>query len=374
MSISYRSAIPENNKASYSDFDTIDFVMTYENQSLVMGSVRLEAEVEVLQNGLPLNNNANVAKDIKYDRHVGGHSFVESIQTEVLSEVIENITEYPRMVKQYSVARDNQGDMFNSSRVCEMKMPQDPMTTIMLQGEEPPAQNANPLRENPDFSVKLDFILNSRDETLMPYAKTGAIRVSVNLARLNSCLYGNDVDGNTTYSLKNVRLVYKATDDMPEDMNAPIVVRKRQCIKQSIETPLANIQAQVPSANVEAFSASFQLQSKENTPKNNNLALEKIPELSELQFLFNDSTNQAITYLMRSNSEVLYHYIEALGFTGRNQVAVENMNSNEGYGVGYRFNQPISLMNQKLSVQINSKISNARKMVIYMFFHSVMEI
>jgi hypothetical protein len=373
MSISYLSAIPENNKSSYSEYDTVDFMMTYENQSLVMGSVRLEGEVSVTHNGLPLNNVANKALDIKYDRHVGGHSFIESIQTEVLSEVIENITEYPRMIKQYSVARDNQGDMFNSSRVCELKMPQDAMTTVMLHGEEPPEQNANPIRENPDFSIKLDFVLNSVDEELLPYGRTGAIRVSVNLARLNSCLYGNDCDGNTRYTLHNLRLVYKATKDMPEG-NSPVVVRKRQCIKQSIQTNLANVQAQVPSANVEAFSASFQVQSKENTAKNNNLDLEKVPDLRELQFLFNDSTNQAITYLMRANSEVLYHFVDALGFTGRNQIAVENMNSNEGYGLGYRFDSPISLMNQKLSVQINSAISNSRPLVIYMFFHSVMEI
>ena len=373
MSITYLSAIPENNKSSYSEYDTVDFMMTYENQSLVMGSVRLEGELQVHQDGQPLNAVANVDKKIMYDRHVGGHSFIESIQTEVMSEVIENITEYPRMIKQYSVARDNQGDMFNSSRVCELKTPYDAMTTLILQGEEPPVQNTNPLRNNPDFSVKLDFVLNSVDEELLPYSRTGAVRVSVNLARVNSCLYGNDVDGNTSYTLHNLRLVYKATDDMPEN-NSPVVVRKRQSIKQSIQTPLSNIQAKVPSANVEAFTASFQVQNKENTAKNNNLDLEKIPELRELQFLFNDSTNQAITYLIRSNSEVLYHFVDALGFTGRNQLMVENMDSNEGYGVGYRFEKPISLMNQKLSVQINSAISNSRPLVMYMFFHSVMEI
>jgi hypothetical protein len=373
MSITYLSAIPENNKSSYTEYDTVDFVLTFENQSLVMGSLRLEGDVLVTQDGQPLNNVANVDKKIMYDRHVGGHSFIESVQTEILNEVIENLTEYPRMIKQYSVARDNQGDMFNSSRVCELKTPYDAMTTFILQGEEPPAQNANPLRENPDFSVKLDIALNSVDE-LLPYARTGAIRVSLNLARVNSCLYGNDVDGNTRYSLHNLRLVYKATDDMPESPNAPVVVRKRQCIKQSIQTGLANIQAKVPSANVEAFSASFQVQSRENTAKNNNLDLEKIPDLRELQFLVNDSTNQAVTYLIRSNPEALYHFVDALGFTGRNQLMVENMDSNEGYGIGYRFESPVSLMNQKLSVQINSSISNSRPLVMYMFFHSVMEL
>jgi len=214
--------------------------------------------------------------------------------------------------------------------------------------------------------------LNSVEE-LLPYSKSGPIRVSLNLARTVGCLFGNDVDANTSYSLSNLRLVFKATDAMP-DSKDPIVVRTRQCIKASLSTPLANVQAKVPSANVEAFTASFQVQSDENTLKANNLTLEKIPQLQELQFLFNDSTNEAITYQVRSDAEAIEHYLDAMGFTGRNQVNRDNMNNNEGYGIGYRFDHPISLMNQKLSIQINSAISNSVPLVMYMFFHSVMNL
>lgn len=372
MSVSYLSAIPENNKASYGEYDTIDFVMTFENQSLVMGSVRLEADVAVRQNSLPLSNVANYEKQIMYDRQVGGHSFIESISTEMRGEILENITEYPRMVKQYAVARNNQGDMFNSSRVCELRCPTDTMTIATLHGEEPRTQLTSAVRADPDMSIKLDCLLNSVEE-LMPYSKSGAIRVSINLARTPSVLFGNDVDVNTSYTLSNVRLVYKATDAKPAS-NDPIVVRTRQCIKASLSTPLANVQAKVPSANVEAFTASFQIQANENTLLNNNLTLEKIPQLSELQFLFNDATNEAITYQIRSDSQAIDHFLDAMGFTGRNQVNRDNMNNNEGYGIGYKFDTPISLMNQKLSVQINSAISNSQPLVMYMFFHSVMNL
>jgi len=372
MSISYLSAIPENNKASYGEYDTVDFVMTFEGQSLVMGTVRLEADVAVRQNSLPLNNVANYEKEIMYDRQVGGHSFVESISVEMRGEILENMVEYPRMVKQYAVARNNQGDMFNSSRVCELRCPTDTMTIATLHGEEPRTQLTSAIRADPDMSIKLDCMLNSVEE-LLPYSKSGPIRVSLNLARTVGCLFGNDVDANTSYSLSNLRLVFKATDAMP-DSKDPIVVRTRQCIKASLSTPLANVQAKVPSANVEAFTASFQVQSDENTLKANNLTLEKIPQLQELQFLFNDSTNEAITYQVRSDAEAIEHYLDAMGFTGRNQVNRDNMNNNEGYGIGYRFDHPISLMNQKLSIQINSAISNSVPLVMYMFFHSVMNL
>jgi len=371
MSVSYLSAIPENNKASYGEYDTVDFVMTFENQNLVMGSVRLEADVAVRHNALPLYDVANYEKEIMYDRQVGGHSFIESISTEIRGEILENIVEYPRMVKQYAVARNNQGDMFNSSRVCELRCPTDTMTIATLHGEQPRVQIPSGVHQDPDMSIKLDCLLNS-NEGLLPYAKSGAIRLSIQLARTVSVLYGNDFDANTNYQLHNLRLVYKTTSDPASD--APLVVRTRQCIKSTISTPLSNVQAKVPSANVEAFTASFQIQANENTLKPNNLTLEKIPQLNELQFLFNDSTNEAITYQIRSDSVVLNHFLDAMGFTGRNQVNRDNMNNNEGYGIGYRFDKPISLMNQKLSIQINSAISNSQPLVMYMYFHSVMEL
>jgi len=65
MSVNYSSVIPENNKSSYSEYDTIDFVMTFENQSLKLGSVRLEGDLEVLYDGTPLNTSANEAKEIR---------------------------------------------------------------------------------------------------------------------------------------------------------------------------------------------------------------------------------------------------------------------------------------------------------------------
>ena len=54
MSISYSSAIPENNKASYGEYDTVDFVLTFPNESLKLGSLRLEGELEVTQDGFKL--------------------------------------------------------------------------------------------------------------------------------------------------------------------------------------------------------------------------------------------------------------------------------------------------------------------------------
>ena len=372
MSVIYSSVLPENNKASYGEYDTVDFVITFENQSLQLGSVRLEGEMEVKQNGAFLNAVANVDKDIRIDNFVGAHSVIESVQTEMLGEVVENLTEYPRMVKQYAVARNNSNDLMNSSRVCELRAPWDEMTNAILKGAEVKTQISNPVRNNPDFSIRLDTVLNSSTDKL-PYSRSGAIRISINLARVNACLYGEDVDANTTYPLRDLRLVCRTTPD--QDNKDPINLKRRINIKQSIQSTLANIQVKVPSDQVEAFSSSFQVQADENTAKLNNLTLEKIPNLAQLQFLFNDQTNANITYLIKNNDEVISKFVEAMGDTGRNNVAVGNMVNNNGYGVGLKMSGgTIDLSNQKFSVQINSEISNARPLVMYMYFHTRLQV
>jgi len=372
MSVNYGSAIPENNKSSYGEYDTVDFVLTFENQSLQLGSLRLEGEWEVKQDSNFLNTPTNQTKVIKYDKFVAAHSLLESIQTEMLGDVFENLTDYPRMVKQYSVARSGINDMFNASNACEMKCAVDSQTTVLLQGEEVVTQITTPIRNNPDFSIKPDFLLNSSTQ-LLPYNRSGPIRLSFNLARLNAVLYGLDVDAQTQYALKDLRLVYRTVPNM--DNKDPIMLRRRIGIKQSIQSSLANIQVKVPSESVEAFSASFLIQSQENTAKYNNLELDKIPNLKQLQFLFNDQTNASVTYLIKDNSEVIDKFVEAMGVTGRNACNVSNMVNNNGYGVGLKMDGGvIDLTNQKFSVQIDSDISNNEPYLMYMYFHSVISV
>ena len=374
MSIIYSSVIPENNKTSYGEFDTVDFVLTFENQSLQLGSLRLEGDLAIRENGQDLNEAANANKVIKFDKFVGAHGVIESVQTEMLNEVFENLTEYPRLVKQYGVGRTGVNDMFDASQLCELRVPYDAMTTAIAGGEQPRANlaGANRINNDPDFSLKPDFLLNSSSD-LLPYNRSGPIRLSFNLARVQSFLYGLDVGANTTYSVKDLRLVYRTVPVM--DNKNPIVLRRRINIKQSIQSQLANIQVKVPSDQVEAFSASFQVQSQENTNRYNNVDLEKLPNLKQLQFLFNDQTNAAITYLIKNNDEVIDKFVKALGDNGHNACTVPNMVNNDGYGIGLRMEGgTIDLTNQKFSVQIDSEVSNNKPLIMYMYFHTVVQI
>ena len=367
-SVNYGSALPENNKASYSEYDTVDFQLTFENSSLQLGSLRLEGELEVKNNGAFLNDNANEELNICYDPMTGAHGVCESIQTEMLGQVFENITEYPRLVKQYAVATHSKQDMFNSSKVCEMRCPEEIVSTQLMKGEEVRTQIAPALRENPDFSIKLDTILNSSTD-LLPFDRSGPVRISVNLARKDAFLFGLDNGANTTYEIKDLRLVYKTVPGM-ENRN-PIELKRRLNVKQSLQSSLANVSLKIPSDSVEAVSASFQVQANENTSRYNNLTLEKVPNLSQLQFMFQDQTNSQVSFIIKDNSEVIARFVDAMGDSGKNTASPSSVINNKGYGVGLKMSGgPVNLQNQKLGIQINSAISSAKPLVMYLFAHS----
>jgi len=372
--IHYASVLPENNKDFFEEFDNIDFVLSHEGRALNLGSCRLQGVVDVTYNGNPLSSatdNAN-EKDIKLDGLVGAHSFCESWTCEMNGQIVENITSYPRYVKMVMAGTNGVDDMNNASQVCELKAPYDPMTNMALKGVLGGEGATNTTTLLPDFSIRPSVCVNS-GRGMLPYQKSGDIRLTVTLARVFAALYGNDVDANVNYRLRDLRLVY-TTSPEPSDMSERVMLRTKLNIKQSIQSSFSNVQTKVP-AVCTAMSASFQTQANENQGQYNNNELNAVPNLKQTQFLFNDSTNTLITYLIKNNVEVIGRYIDSFADTGRNAMSPVKLADNNGFGVGLNFGgEPIDLSNQKFSVQLSSDISSATPMIIYMYFHSMIEL
>lgn len=380
--IHYASVLPENNKDSFTEFDNIDFVLSHEGRALNLGSVRLQGVIEVKYQGNALSSNTVVdgsavnVKDIKLDGMVGAHSFCESWTCEMAAggggaQIVENITSYPRYVKMAMTATNGVDDMNNASQVCEVKAPYDPMTNMILQGEIGGEGATNTTVLLPDFSIRPSICLNS-GRGVLAYSKSGDIRLTVTLARVLASLYGLDVNNQVTYGLRDLRVVYTtgAEPSSPE----PVVLRTKLNIKQSIQSSFSNVQTKVP-AVCSAMSASFQTQANENLGLYNNMELNAVPNLKQTQFLFNDSTNTLITYLIKNNVEVIGRYIDSFVDTGRNALSPVKLADNNGFGVGLNFGgEPIDLSNQKFSVQLSSDISSAEPMIIYMYFHSTISL
>jgi len=378
----YHEVIPTNLKSSYTEFDVVDFQMSHPDRKLNLGSVRITGELNVQYDGNNLNSDTVIdgthvnGKQIYLDHLVGAHALCEAITCSVNAggskQIIENIAvDYARYVKMATATTSGRNDMLNSNNVCELKAVDQGLTNAVMQGVIPPTDpTSGSQRVDPDFSFRPLCAFNGGSGTL-GYNKTGDCEVSITLARTFSVLYGNDVNSKVKYSVKNLRLLY-STSPMDDD-NDPVLLKTKLAIKQSIQSSFANVRTRVP-AVCSAVSCSFQVQANENTATNNNQELNKVPNLSQTQFLFNDSTNTLVSYIIKSDSELTDKFIDSMVDTGRNALNTQNLAANNGFGIGLDFDQLVPLQNQVFSIQLQSGISSVVPMVIYMYFHSFVEL
>jgi hypothetical protein len=205
----------------------------------------------------------------------------------------------------------------------------------------------------------------------LPYSKTGAIRISLKLNRNFSVLYGADVVAGSNYILNNLRLSFMSVPET--QLKAPVQLRTLLNIKQTVSSGLANISSKIP-AVCNAVSCSFQRQSRENTMYFNNFETEKLPNVQQLQFLFNDSQSQYITYQIDDQQELLERYLNSFSSDGNNSLSLVNLRAGKGWGIGLSFSEFIDLSQQKFNIQLTSGVESTDQYIMYMYFHSLLTV
>ena len=160
----------------------------------------------------------------------------------------------------------------------------------------------------------------------------------------------------------------------PDDgSNEPIPCRTKLNVKQSIASAKANVNVRV-NASCDAMSASFQVQSQENSAKYNNLVCHPVPNLVSTQFLFNDQTNSLVSYQIRNNAEILDRAIDSFVDAEKNSCSPPLVANGDNFLMGLNFDEMIPLGNQKFSVELDSSITNLVPLVMYLYFHSMTEL
>lgn len=355
MSFLYNAVQPESLRDTYTANDTIDFKINYENQMLVCNTVKVEGVLNV-------PDATNVAlQGIQLDRNVGSHSLFDTVTTEFQNMgIVENATEYPRFVRQFTDCNYTPDDMFNANQLVELKAPSDAVAQNML----------NSTNNVVDFSVKPLIALNrvSAGNRFLSYDKTGAITIRLRLATVLSALYGINVTNTTGYTISGLKLVYNTIPKMSskEAVNMMSYVQ----LKQILSSGLSNINTRVP-AVCRGVSCSFIDVAHLNTTQFNQLETERLPNVREVVFMFNDNTNTYITYPLRTQVEVQEHYLESLNMTGHSAM---DKSKNSKYGIGLDFNQFIDLRNQKFNCQIQSDVQSGSPYQMYMYFHTAIAV
>ena len=378
--LKYHISQPENVKASYGEFDTVDFKVSYVGRKLVGGSVRLLADVSV-------SGNTDLTETIAYDGFVGGHSFIDTATVSFQNVgQVENIRFYSRYVSAKAKASLNKDDLFNSAYVCEARCPSDLMASTMLKGLAPygqetifdpiaPPNSGGSFGRALDIAPKLDLCLNNMlGDNLLPYAKTGDIFLSLTLPRNVSILYGSDAIGAAkTYSLSNMRLSYTTVIDDGK-YSPKYAMRVRTDLKQSVQSSYANISTKVPIV-ADAFFATFIETAKENNVEYNSLQNQRLPLVERLEYLWNDSLSQEYTYELDNEQQILENYIKAVSkVIGDNNANTNVVASNDAWGIGLSFGQFIDLSKSKIGINISSGVDNTKPYTCYLFFSGVTQI
>ena len=391
MDYRYHTVEAENLKsAGYGENESLDFNLNFPGRALVCGSVRLEAEVEIYPDGTSLNDST---KAVHCDHMIGAHAFVGSCVTTFQQQgIVENATELPRYAKMVTVGTNTDQDMNQAKYVCELRSSDKMVQQKVLMPRYPAdigggaagdgvsqhqgtgfgelAENGG-LELRADFSIKPVICLNgvASQNSLLNYNTSGEIKLSFNLARNLEALYGEDLAAAGKYLLKNVEVCYTSVPEEPTQ--APITMRTSLCLKSNMNSSLSNHSARVP-AICDAMSASYIQLGREFSRFHNNTALEMPPNVSNLKFMFNDSTSSYITYELRNRLEIIDQGLKALSIGSHHNVRGDLLSANESYVTGIALEKPLDLSRQKFNIQIDSEVDSSNPYLKFMYFHSLL--
>ena len=368
--IQYSYADPEQIKASYGEYDVVDFMINTD-RNLQVGSVRIEGDLFVSQDGTArCDNNSHCY----YNFRTGIGGVVENISTQLggSGDVVEFLQNYNRLNNMKETATKDTPDYFNGLDLCELKVPSPDQARQVVRGK-PLQDSGNTFIDN-DFSFVPQFCLNkanSQSISLVPF--NNLIKVSVSLARNWAFLSGTGVVANSKYEIKNLRMTYRT---LPPQPTPNVSCKSYVSLKQTLQSNNISVNTRVP-AIASGVSVSFLQQGKENTALDNNDLLQRPPAPVELRWAFNNASSNYITYSILDIGEMLELGLNSLGGgygKGHNQVQPQNSGGQNAFIIGADFNGNVDLRNQKFTMELRSSITQAQPMICWMFFHNIIQL
>ena len=379
-SIIQHVVLVNNDQTTFGEYDNLDFVLEFDNRSLMTDTIRFECDLQVFTDdgtSRVLTNN-----DIYLDPKAGGHSIISSINT-TFGNVgnIENLSDYNRLVKMRSEATETNDDMLNSGPVSELRAPDKSIQILQCAPKTPKilggggdgvtALSTGQAVSDPDMSLKLQFCLNQvvGNNTRISYSTSGSIRIGIILERNLGVLCGEDVTQTSQYNITNPRLRFmSAPDQAPQSVQLNCALS----IKQSLESAFNNLSCNVPAVCF-AVSMSFLQSDYEYVVNRNNLQLTQPPDVAQVSYIFNDATNKYVTYQIKDKVEMLTRGLESLGRKGSNSLNLTTLASNHGYLLGLNWGSAVSLANQKFNIQLSTGI-NYDNYIMFSYFHSIVSV
>lgn len=359
----YHQVTPQSEKTTYTQFDQCSFLLSVgTGRSLLPQSVRVLGDIRLKRGADQFGDGGQC-----WDKNIGAGSFIDSISVQTQNQgLLENIQNYARYVAMDSCATLNELDMLNSINMCELKVVNELQSLTLAKGIAPSLTTGTPVIRDPDFSVKPLCCVNKMSRDL-PFDKSGIVTLQLNLQRDMTAVFGSAQDSNTTYEIRNLRVTYKSIAD-PKDPS-PTEMGVVYNIKSNILSGTASISANVP-AVCDSVAISFIQDQHDSVPVYNSYKLENLQGLEEVQYLFNDSTNSLIAYVIRDQTEMVERFLDAISNSSHNQVSQQKWRSNGGFALGLNFEEPVDLSTNRFTMQLGSAATNLNQYPIncYMYF------
>lgn len=368
--------LPESSSDAYRPYQTVDFLLDARGRKLIKNSIRIEFDAQVTTTAGGATTPVN-ADNIKLENAIGGHAFFDSFTCETENKgVLENLQNYPRHCNMVSRATLNADDLLSSQFVAEGRGPAEENGNYVLQYVSDNSYVAGQAevatrQQAPSFSISPQVCFNRQGGDDYSFDKNGFIRVSMILAPTNQAVFGGAA-APKGYTLANMALRYQTREDDGEQ--GTMLMKSYVNVVSSVQSTSTTVSARVPSSQVNGVALSFIKQSNVNAVQPNSYKLEALPQWSNIEYLFNNTLQQYITYTIRDESDAIMKGLEALETAGHHSVSAKTLKANKGHIMGIPFNEFVDLSNQKFTInfKLDSDTITQAPMDVMMYFSTLL--
>ena len=355
---------PDSQKPAYGNgVENIDFTIRLSpGQALMKNSLRVTGNVVFYQSGTTV---FPVGSPAFYDNKLGAHSLFRSMYVNTTNNgTISNINEYPEWVKLYRQRDGDRQDLCGSaSSELELCLPDVRSPSNLI-------SNA----DGTNFSMYPIIPLNLVDPTSGNITnRLGDIVLTVTTNNPLSVLYGvessspdgtqtilNPVTSTAGYEIRNLKLHYDVVPATPQDTqtNFMTVFGSRHTVLSNNDTFSVNLPIVADS-----FVGAYRQLSVINTPSTNEYDFFN-PNITRLEFTYNNTTNEVISFPLKSQEEIVLNSLAALELGAKSSVTLAQVGMSSGgdFSIGLSFGEPLDLSKARLAIRTEStEISNANR-------------
>ena len=354
--ILHHLAVPSSQSSSYKPGTTLDFLVEAQGRKMINGSLRISGNV-VFSTGV--NAVIKTTDKIHISKSIGAHTFFSQFSSECQSQgVLENLQEYPRYMAQVSAAglsRDDSNTMVHNAELRaggfdgNGKYVTQPVACRATTG------GTNALTPtDQSFCIKPMVCFNRASGNSYSFDRNGWIRISAILSsNLEACFGTDDATPSNAggkYELSDLQVTWSTE---PEDgVATPQLMRSYVNTTSSMQSTATTITSRVPSKQVNGVSVSFYKQSDQTDGTLDSLALQSLPLFSNVEYLFNNATNQSVSYILRDLHESIDMGLKALSSSGHSTVNAQTLSANDATILGLKFSAFTDLSTMPFSMRL----------------------